>query len=47
VVYRLDLSATAGLIGLWLAIGVWTLARLITLALRERSSRWLITGSRS
>lgn len=41
----LGLSGTTGLVALWLAIGVWTLARLITLELRERRGRWAITGA--
>jgi putative MATE family efflux protein len=34
-----------GLIALWLAYSLWMLARLATLALRARGSRWLITGA--
>ena len=34
-----------GLIALWLAFSVWMLARLATLTLRARSSRWLVTGA--
>jgi putative MATE family efflux protein len=45
VVWTLDLSPSAGLVGLWLAIGVWTLARLVTLALRERGTGWMVTGA--
>lgn len=45
VVPVLDLSQQAGLVALWLAIGLWTFARLITLAVRERSDRWLVTGA--
>jgi Na+-driven multidrug efflux pump len=41
----LDLSQQAGLVALWIAIGVWTFARAATLALRERGSGWLVTGS--
>jgi len=44
-VAALPLGPTEGLVGLWLAIGVWTLARLATLVWRERSRRWLVTGS--
>jgi Na+-driven multidrug efflux pump len=44
-VLALDLSQRAGLVALWLAIGVWTFARLVTLAVRERGSRWLVTGA--
>jgi len=45
VVWQLDLSPANGLIGLWLAIAVWTLARLVTLAVRERGEGWLVTGA--
>lgn len=45
VVWLLDLSPSTGLVGLWLAIGVWTLARLVTLAVRERGAGWLVTGA--
>jgi putative MATE family efflux protein len=41
----LELSGTAGLIGLWVAIAIWVLARLATLTYRERSDRWLVTGA--
>jgi putative MATE family efflux protein len=34
-----------GLVALWLAIGVWMAARLITLGLRARSDTWLVTGA--
>lgn len=44
-VWTLDLPQSAGLVGLWLAVGVWTLARLVTLAIRERGSGWLVTGA--
>jgi putative MATE family efflux protein len=44
-VTAVDMSGTAGLVALWAAIGVWILARLMTLALRERSSAWLVTGA--
>ncbi len=40
-----DLSGAAGLVALWAAIGVWILARLVTLALRERHGAWLVTGA--
>ncbi|GAA1787815.1 MATE family efflux transporter [Actinomadura chokoriensis] len=39
--YRAD----AGLIGLWSAIGLWMLTRGITLGLRARGDRWLVTGA--
>jgi Na+-driven multidrug efflux pump len=35
----------AGLLGLWLAISAWLVARFITLTLRARGSRWLVTGA--
>ncbi|TNY37695.1 MATE family efflux transporter [Thermomonospora catenispora] len=41
LVHRLD----AGLVGLWLAIGLWMLTRLITLSLRARGDAWLVTGA--
>ncbi len=44
-VLALDLSQQAGLVALWLAIALWTLARLITLAVREHGEAWLVTGS--
>jgi putative MATE family efflux protein len=34
-----------GLVALWAAIGVWMLARLLTLALRERGDSWVVTGA--
>ena len=34
-----------GLVALWVAFSAWMLARLLTLALRARSSRWLVTGA--
>ena len=34
-----------GLVALWVAFTAWMLARLLTLALRARSSRWLVTGA--
>jgi putative MATE family efflux protein len=40
-----DLSQQAGLVALWIAIGMWTFARAATLALRERGSGWLVTGA--
>jgi putative MATE family efflux protein len=33
------------LVALWLAFTVWMLARLATLSLRARGSRWLVTGA--
>lgn len=44
-VMLLGLSGTAGIVALWGAIGLWTLARLITLAIRERRGAWAVTGS--
>ncbi|HEX6232685.1 MAG TPA: MATE family efflux transporter [Jiangellaceae bacterium] len=41
----LDLSQQAGLVALWIAIGIWTFARAATLAFRERGSGWLVTGA--
>lgn len=41
----LDLGPRTGLVALWLAVGVWTAARLVTLALRERGTAWLVTGA--
>ncbi|TDB93872.1 MATE family efflux transporter [Actinomadura sp. 7K534] len=37
--------AEAGLIGLWTAIGLWMAARLVTLGLRARGDRWMVTGA--
>jgi putative MATE family efflux protein len=34
-----------GLVALWLAYSLWMVARLGTLALRARGSRWLVTGA--
>lgn len=44
-VVALDLTGVAGIVGLWCAIGVWTVARLVTLTLRERGGRWAVTGA--
>ncbi|MFG2088734.1 MULTISPECIES: MATE family efflux transporter [unclassified Spirillospora] len=41
VLYRVD----AGLIGLWAAIGLWMLTRMLTLGLRARGDRWMVTGA--
>jgi Na+-driven multidrug efflux pump len=38
-------ASQAGLVVLWLAYSLWMLARLVTLTLRARGSRWLITGA--
>ena len=34
-----------GRVALWLAYSLWLLARLVTLVLRARGSRWLVTGA--
>ncbi|MFF0308854.1 MATE family efflux transporter [Streptosporangium sp. NPDC004379] len=34
-----------GLVALWLALGVWMAARLVTLGTRAYGSRWLVTGA--
>ncbi len=41
VLFRAD----AGIIGLWLAIGLWMLTRMVTLGLRARGDRWMVTGA--
>jgi putative MATE family efflux protein len=41
VLYRAD----AGIIGLWSAIGLWMVTRMVTLGLRARGDRWLVTGA--
>lgn len=41
VLYRAD----AGLTGLWAAIGLWMLTRMLTLGLRARGDRWMVTGT--
>ncbi|MFG1998258.1 MATE family efflux transporter [Spirillospora sp. NPDC048911] len=38
-------EADAGLAGLWLAIGLWMLTRLVTLSLRARGDAWMVTGA--
>jgi putative MATE family efflux protein len=35
----------AGLVALWAAYSVWMVARFVTLTLRTRGSRWLVTGA--
>lgn len=45
VAAALALSADGGLVGLWLAYAAWMLARFVTLAVRARGSRWLVTGA--
>jgi putative MATE family efflux protein len=44
-VARSGVSGAVGLVALWAAIGVWVLARLVTLACRERTGAWLVTGA--
>jgi putative MATE family efflux protein len=34
-----------GLAGLWLTIGLWMAARLVTLGVRARGGRWMVTGA--
>ena len=34
-----------GLVALWIAYTAWMVARFVTLTLRTRSSRWLVTGA--
>ncbi len=34
-----------GLVALWIAYAAWMMARLVTLAVRARGSRWLVTGA--
>jgi Na+-driven multidrug efflux pump len=41
----LVVSTGAGLVALWLAYAAWMLARFVTLMLRARGSRWLVTGA--
>ncbi len=36
---------SGGLVALWLAIGLWMTARLVTLAVRARGTAWLVTGA--
>lgn len=40
-----DLSGTTGIVALWLALCVWMVVRLVTLALRERGGAWAVTGA--
>ncbi|NED95504.1 MATE family efflux transporter [Phytoactinopolyspora alkaliphila] len=44
-VMLLNLSGTSGIAALWGAIGLWTLARLITLEVRHRRGTWAVTGA--
>jgi putative MATE family efflux protein len=41
----LTVTSGHGLVGLWLAYAIWMIARFVTLTLRARSSRWLVTGA--
>jgi putative MATE family efflux protein len=41
----LVVTTGAGLVALWLAYAAWMLARFVTLTLRARGSRWLVTGA--
>ncbi|GAA3132395.1 MATE family efflux transporter [Planomonospora alba] len=34
-----------GLVALWAALGLWMVARMVTLGLRARGDRWLVTGA--
>ncbi len=38
------LALDLGLVALWVAFGVFMLARLVTLTLRARGGAWLVTG---
>ncbi|MBB2912694.1 putative MATE family efflux protein [Streptosporangium becharense] len=40
----LVVTAGGGLVALWLALGVWMAARLVTLAVRARGTSWLVVG---
>ncbi len=41
----LVVATGAGLLGLWMAISAWLVARFVTLTWRARGSRWLVTGA--
>jgi putative MATE family efflux protein len=41
LLYRAD----AGIVGLWGAIGLWMATRMVTLGLRARGDRWMVTGA--
>lgn len=45
LVAALDPSGVPGIVALWATIGVWTIARVVTLALRERTGAWAVTGA--
>jgi putative MATE family efflux protein len=38
-------AAGGGLVALWLALGVWMVARLVTLSARAYGTAWLVTGA--
>ncbi len=38
-------AAGGGLVALWLSIGVWIVARMLTLGLRARTGAWLVAGA--
>ncbi|MGV9532422.1 MATE family efflux transporter [Streptosporangium sandarakinum] len=38
-------ASGGGLVALWLALGVWMAARLVTLGARAYGTRWLVTGA--
>jgi Na+-driven multidrug efflux pump len=38
-------GADAGILGLWAAIGLWMATRMVTLGLRARGDRWMVTGA--
>jgi putative MATE family efflux protein len=41
----LDLHGHTGIVAVWAAIGVWIVARLVTLAIRARGPAWTVTGA--
>ncbi|MFY7064995.1 MATE family efflux transporter [Nocardiopsis changdeensis] len=45
VVPPLGLSATGGIVALWIAYGIWILARAVALGHRARGTAWLVTGA--
>src|SRR5262249_48467447 len=45
VAAALVVTTGAGLVALWLSYAGWMLARFVTLTLRARGSRWLVTGA--
>jgi putative MATE family efflux protein len=44
VVAAIVVTTHSGLVALWVAYSIWMVARFVTLTLRARSSRWLVTG---